>query len=374
MPSPLASSPSWRHALSALLLQGCNSIHYYPAKDSAPAYLVAKQDFPLQRLLEAGIDHSGLEAMDKLSSNLCPYRHRNYLLSPEPSDIKWALEYLRGDSVLLRTVLQREARSVTPHNRTYEDLRGLSNDELFNRFRKLLTKIPLEEGDIHSRWHRLLIKHTALPFEDYAAVMKQLSRAQSSGMIEREGDIYYPVRGSDQWHILGDSCRLILDRAGLHVLEIQDFEAQTYRFDSLREWQEWITQKAEGDSWSLASGQVGIELPELGGLGDLHQWEALIGGSGDTRQPPVEELMDEQPPDAWMPGMNGVFVRAVPDERVAESPAELAYCVQLHNLGNLIHLGCPVQPSRLGRQPEAVRLFQPVNPFRAAPLPMSARD
>jgi len=360
-------------------LYGGYTISRYPRdpKTEEPEHIKIQERMPLSRLLEHGLDSSSIQEIQKFQQGLTSRdSSKVYLLEPNEQDVKWALNHIRQDAWAMRAMLRREAKAVLQRGGR-DELRSMSREELFSSFRQLITRVPVEMGEAHVRWHHLLTEREGLPYEDRSRVLQRIENLQNNNSIELVADgcfnIYMPRGGDEQWHLLQGERRLVLDRSNCSVLDIYNFQSENHCFETHNKWAEWLIGTLSTDHRiDIASPGGHIPLPELGGLGDLHQWEALIG-KGKTPEilPSVEDISEQQPPDAWMPGMSGVFVDAAGQGIVVDSPPELALGVQLYNIGNLVHTGYPAQASRLNKQPDAVRLFQPVNPFRAAPLPMS---
>ena len=358
-----------------------------------PDSLQANHAVDLKRLILEGVSHQAIKEIQEQGLWVESKSTRTtYLLHNNSKDVFWALEFLRENPQNLRELLRSEAAAGTliryKHSGSLADLRGMDSDELMVLLRKLLAYSADRDGDVHQRWYSLLTNSPCLPFASKEQIFHKLDLLSEQGVLEKEGGRWYPASNDDRWLLSFQEEQVLVDRSRHAVLHIKTSHAEEHLFQDFQQMNRWLEDAVDSfrkNRYIKTAIQVrahpavdSIAVPDLGGLGDLHQWEALISSGAEALEAEEIETVAEQalashPASDWMPGMHAALVSSQPEKDDGETPSQLVHSVQLHNLGSIVHLGSPVQKSRLGREAVPLRLFHPVNPFSSAPQPMSAR-
>lgn len=356
-------------------------------EENAPLLITRESKIPLELFLLDGISHHSLRIVQE--HPLWNRGSQTYLLQADNRDVCWALAWLQDNTRELREALRSELSSgalkQSVQTEGVLDLHRMSGSELVVLLRRILARQEYQPGESPVlRWHRLLVRHPQLPFLDREETLRSLEGMQRDGLIVKQGQSWYPSGGEDRWILEWNNRRALINPSSSEVntvLYIHSDRVEEIKLCSVQKTIEWFEQQfndlhpSRFHITALPADGL-IAFPDLGGIGDLHQWEALIGGKNPGVQAEeitqaTQQALLQQPPGAWLPGMYGALVSTHPAPEDLQAPVELAHSVQLHNLGSMVHLGCPLQPHRLQRESEPVRLFSPLNPFAQAPAAMS---
>ena len=357
-------------------------------KPDAPSCIEVKPTISLERFAWHGLNRDSLRTLE----HKIPVTSSGpvYLLRSTQHDVSWAMSYLKNNLHLARDIV----RSTTSPAWLAMQCRVSSPNRLdANQIMRLLRIIaehnhPEEDLELYQKLHQLLVfRGTKVIFADQGTIAGRNQGLQDRNLLDRLQDTFYPVGGDDNWILSWRQHKLLVDRKNLSVFETNNNSAQAHKIKNPEMMHQWLQAKIgsiianESDAsrrwpepiFRISAADNKIVMPGLGGIGDLHQWEALIGGASAVAADDInwaaDAALEQQPPAAWMPGMSAAMVAET--KRDVEAPAQLAHSVQLHNLGSIIHTGCPTQNARLTCDVKTIRLFHPLNPFGAGPLGMS---
>jgi len=145
--------------------------------------------------------------------------------------------------------------------------------------------------------------------------------------------------------------------------KLLEFESRA----AMASWAEKEMAKAS-DISARPAGQS-VHLSPLGGLGELHSWQASFGGCQQAAE--AEESLSSQPASDWMPVAAGALCREIRNWDLPPVPAELRSTIQLYRIGSIVHSGFRPLQHRLGYEMKPVQLYCPANPYLPPPIPMS---
>ena len=129
------------------------------------------------------------------------------------------------------------------------------------------------------------------------------------------------------------------------------------------------TEMEDASSISARPAGKSVHLSPLGGLGELHSWQASFGGCQQAAE--AEQSLSSQPASDWMPVAAGALCREIKDSDLPPVPAELRSTIQLYRIGCIVHSGFRPLRHRLGYEMKPVQLYCPANPYLPPPIPMS---
>ena len=243
----------------------------------------------------------------------------------------------------------------------------LSSQQLIS----LIGQLQAEQGVSDSQLISRLNQYAELGISSKQALQDRLSEMdyESPGLwriSQGEGDIvisWRPSRGGLRELLVwgGEPRALEISPGSSHKL--LEFESRA----AMASWAE--KEMANASNISAQPAGKSVHLSPLGGLGELHSWQASFAGCQQAAE--AEQSLSSQPASDWMPVAAGALCREIKASDLPPVPAELRSTIQLYNIGSIVHSGFRPLQHRLGYEMKPVQLYCPANPYLPPPIPMS---
>lgn len=196
---------------------------------------------------------------------------------------------------------------------------------------------------------------------------KLLQGMVAEGHLESKGDRWDPRDSGAAVIIEGrrsgsGSIKLLIDN--LTAIDLTG-SGEPVIFDSVERLRQWIEAQAEGSLEVTPAGSR-VELPGLGGLGELLSWKAYIPGS---IKPADKQDIQSHPAQDWLTAGSAALCREREEDPLRCDP--LRSSVQRFKVGAVVSSAAPPQEHRLRQKMAALDLYRPASPYGQGAAPMS---
>lgn len=207
--------------------------------------------------------------------------------------------------------------------------------------------------------------------QEAESIVKELERR---GAIEAAGPDSMRLRAAEKKSFLlqgkargGGVLEILVMPESLTLLDLKASNAEPETSDSLGGFEQAIQVKIDPSRPVQAKPVPNrLSVQPLGGIGELREWQAYVGGSSGPAQ---EEEIERHPISDWLPGGKGAICRE--RQGTPEQVDGLRCAVQVRICGRLVHSNFAPQPRRLGQLMQPLDLYRPVNPYGQTPAPVT---
>lgn len=210
--------------------------------------------------------------------------------------------------------------------------------------------------------------------EEAEAIVRELEK---TGAVEAQNPDRYLIGPAQNHKFLlqgkargGGVLELLVMPESLALLDLKASNAELEESESLRGLERAIEERVAPERMPAAKPvPERLSVQPLGGIGELREWQAYIGGS--SRAASKDEI-ERHPLVDWLPAGRGALCRERPEE--PEGVDGLRCAVQMRICGRLVHGDFSPQERRLGQLMRPLDLYRPVNPYGDTPAPVGKRE